>query len=113
LTSEKCVVLAEALAESVAGVEDNRFGRDSGAFGGSETCGQALAHCGKERVGLKLRLRAPLLGPPARVREHHCCVKLGTDFGHARIPRESAHVIHDLRAGSERRARCFGFVRVD
>ena len=58
------------------------FGRNARAGGGREARRQALAHHGQQRIGGKLRLRAPLLGPAARVHQHHARAKLRAHRGH-------------------------------
>lgn len=113
LTGEQGVILAEALAESVAGIENDGFGLDSGGLRGGKAGSETVADCGEHFIGRKLRLRAPFFGTPTRVKEDDARTGCGADQSERRIPGEAADVVDDLRTGSERDARRLGFVSVD
>jgi len=106
-------VFAEALAETVAGVECQCLGWNTAAGCDFKTLCEAFTHQCNERAGGKLRLSLPLFRAAARMSEHYAGMGFGADTGDIPIPGEAADIVDDLRACRESRTGRSGLVGVD
>ena len=112
LAGQQRVVLVEALAESVAGIENDGFGRDS-RRGRVAGCGQSGCTAASNSSGSSWVCVRHSSGTAARVHQHNARAQLRANGRHLRIPREAADVIHDFGAGLQGSAGGGGLVGVD
>ncbi len=113
LAAEEREVFVEALAEAVAGVEDDGGGVDASLGGEGEAAGEAVEDVGEEGFWREGGLGGPLVGAAACVHEDDAAAGMGADGGHFGIPVEATDVIQDGCAGGECGAGGGGFVGVD
>src|SRR5215831_16371673 len=83
LARQESVILAEFLAEPVAGIEDDGFRCNSGAGRSGETFGEACADGLEECIWRKLRLRTPFARTAAGMHEDDAAADVCADRGNA------------------------------